>query len=325
MTITIVFINLILYLILPLLFLISLWRNFYPNFWKWLLQTLLFGSYIISIFQIGAWPLTYGYYSRYVLLIAYIIATFKSFRNLSRNIDFKFPTKKEIFISLFQCFLLSLFSWQIIQSLTGSSHADKSIELEFPLKDGDYYVLHGGSNLLINHHNIVNAQKYALDIVKLNNFGIRAKKLSTNNVNDFYIYNTILYSPCDGIVIETVDYIKDNEPMTMDSKNPAGNYIAIAKTDYDVVIILAHLKEGSLKVKQGDRIYTGQPIGNVGNSGNTSEPHLHIHAVRNNSENYLFKGEGVPMTFKQRFLIRNDIYYDRSKNVNRPASDSPRI
>ncbi|MGE7916039.1 M23 family metallopeptidase [Lysinibacillus xylanilyticus] len=52
-------------------------------------------------------------------------------------------------------------------------------------------------------------------------------------------------------------------------------------------------------VEKGEKVTTGQILGKVGNSGNTSEPHLHIHAEKN--------GKGVPITFNDRFLVRNSL------------------
>lgn len=59
------------------------------------------------------------------------------------------------------------------------------------------------------------------------------------------------------------------------------------------------MQKGSIVVKEGDEIKTGQALGKVGNSGNTSEPHLHIHAEKD--------GLGVPITFNNRFLVRNSV------------------
>ena len=59
------------------------------------------------------------------------------------------------------------------------------------------------------------------------------------------------------------------------------------------------MKIDSVVVAQGDKVTTGQILGKVGNSGNTSEPHLHIHAEKD--------GKGVPITFNDRFLVRNSL------------------
>ncbi|MEK5272086.1 M23 family metallopeptidase [Aeribacillus sp. FSL K6-8394] len=52
-------------------------------------------------------------------------------------------------------------------------------------------------------------------------------------------------------------------------------------------------------VNKGAKVQEGQQIGNVGNSGNTTEPHLHIHAERD--------GREVPIRFNGRFLVRNQL------------------
>ena len=57
--------------------------------------------------------------------------------------------------------------------------------------------------------------------------------------------------------------------------------------------------EGSVAVDEGDRVAVGDRLGAVGNSGNTTEPHLHIHAVD------ATKGMGVPISFDGRVPVRN--------------------
>jgi murein DD-endopeptidase MepM/ murein hydrolase activator NlpD len=64
---------------------------------------------------------------------------------------------------------------------------------------------------------------------------------------------------------------------------------------------LAHLREGSLRVAPGQSLAAGDLIGAVGNSGNTTEPHLHVHAVDAH-------GAGVPIAFDGRAPVRNLLY-----------------
>jgi murein DD-endopeptidase MepM/ murein hydrolase activator NlpD len=40
-------------------------------------------------------------------------------------------------------------------------------------------------------------------------------------------------------------------------------------------LMMGHLREGSIKVNVGERVGEGQRIARVGNSGNTSAPHIH--------------------------------------------------
>lgn len=59
--------------------------------------------------------------------------------------------------------------------------------------------------------------------------------------------------------------------------------------------------------REGEHVPAGAQIGAVGNSGNSTEPHLHIHARRGGSSEYALDGEAVPMAFEGKFLTRNAI------------------
>ncbi|MBT8299443.1 MAG: M23 family metallopeptidase, partial [Maribacter sp.] len=63
----------------------------------------------------------------------------------------------------------------------------------------------------------------------------------------------------------------------------------------------------SVLVKEGDSVTTNTEIGQVGNTGNTSEPHLHIHVERGGSPKTILNGKAVPFTIDDRFLIRGDV------------------
>src|SRR5690606_27402446 len=101
--------------------------------------------------------------------------------------------------------------------------------------------------------------------------------------------------PCAGQIIAAVDGFADLVPPRTDPVNPAGNHVVVACGRVDVE--LAHLRQGSIVVRAGDMVGAGDALGRVGNSGNTTEPHLHVHAVDRQS------GEGVEMTFKGRSPI----------------------
>jgi murein DD-endopeptidase MepM/ murein hydrolase activator NlpD len=64
-------------------------------------------------------------------------------------------------------------------------------------------------------------------------------------------------------------------PGEYDRSHPVGNHVVleIAPRRY---VLLAHLRAGSLRVKPGDQVVCGQPLAECGNSGNTSEPHVHM-------------------------------------------------
>jgi len=181
------------------------------------------------------------------------------------------------------------------------------LELSFPLAGGTYYVAHGGTFRLCNYHRVSKSQAYALDIVRLNRLGMRAAGIYPDRLEKYRIFGDSLYSPCTGVVTVAVDGFPDLPLGEMDKKHPAGNHVVIQLDGLEVYVGLAHLMRGSVAVKAGERVSAGQPLGRVGNSGNTSEPHLHIHAKRGGSPESILDGEGIPMRFGKRWLIRNSV------------------
>lgn len=79
----------------------------------------------------------------------------------------------------------------------------------------------------------------------------------------------------------------------------------------DIDVFLAHMREGSMAVGLGDEVHAGQKIGVVGNSGHSTEPHLHIHARAADDSASVNEGVGVPMVFDGRFLVRNGVVWQR--------------
>lgn len=151
----------------------------------------------------------------------------------------------------------------------------------------------------INYHHAHESQAYAVDIVKLNALGSRATGIYPNELDKYEIFGDELTSPCTGEVVQAENDLADLVPPNADPKNAAGNSVVISCKGVEV--LLAHMQKGSVRVQSGDRVEVGEPIGLVGNSGNTSEPHLHIHAEKD--------GKGVPIEFDGRFLVRNSIVW----------------
>ena len=178
-----------------------------------------------------------------------------------------------------------------------------TMDLRFPLEPGKYAVLQGGNSLVLNSfHHWFPSDRLALDIVKLNAFGSRAQSLAPANLTGYAIFNAAVQSPCSGTVELVEDDLPDNPPGVMDWEHPPGNHVLLRCGA--VRILLAHLRGGSVVVAAGEKIAAGQPVGRVGNSGNTREPHLHIGAETAESPR---KAKPVPLSFEGRFLSVNDI------------------
>jgi Peptidase family M23 len=221
---------------------------------------------------------------------------------------------------LFLILLLILYQrggWWFAACLTGAlctvivllrpHDAGSAIDMAFPLRGALFCVVHGGSQLLLNAHRISKSQAFALDIVSLTWWGGHARGLYPAKLEDYRIFGMTVYSPCSGAVTAIVNELPDEPPGHMDRRNPAGNHIVIRQNGTDIYVGLAHLLSGSILVQVGDAIQLGQQLARVGNSGNTSEPHLHIHAKRGGKPTSMLDGKGVPILFAGRWLIRNSL------------------
>ena len=164
--------------------------------------------------------------------------------------------------------------------------------------------------LLLNYHHSNEAQAYAVDIVALNAAGLHARGLMPTDLDRYAVFGRDVHSPCTGTVVETRDGLADLVPPATDRENPAGNHVVLrcTGTTPTVDVLLAHLQRGSVAVEPGAPVSAGRLLGRVGNTGNTSEPHLHVHAVLTGSGGVL-DGEGVPVSFDGRFLVRNSLVF----------------
>ncbi len=193
----------------------------------------------------------------------------------------------------------------ILFALGGYSRPEQTVDLKAPLRDGQFVVLHGGSRPFINAHAKITPQNHALDIVGINSVGMRAGSIKGGQrLEDYVIFGSPVYAPCAGTILIAVDGLPDLVPPNTDRQNIAGNHVLLACRDFEV--LLAHFKQNSVLVSVGQRVSEHNIIAQVGNTGNTSEPHLHIHAERGGQEKTILNGEGVAITIDGRFLVRGD-------------------
>ncbi len=147
-------------------------------------------------------------------------------------------------------------------------------KMQVPFK-GEWSVTWGGDTKELNYHVESVAQKNAFDILIRDSTGSTHKGDGQRN-EDFYAFGKELFAPCDGEVVLVVDGVKDNVPGTLNPVYVPGNTVII-KTNLGEFIFFAHFKQHSIVVKQGQKVKAGDLLGLCGNSGNSSEPHLHFH------------------------------------------------
>jgi murein DD-endopeptidase MepM/ murein hydrolase activator NlpD len=149
-------------------------------------------------------------------------------------------------------------------------------KMSLPFK-GQWFVNWGGDTKEQNAHIEALAQRRAFDIVIKDKEGNTHRPGTDGEKNeDYYAFGKELYAPCAGVVVEAIDGLIDNVPGEMNKMYVPGNTVVIKAADSEYVFF-AHFKQGSIKVKQGQRVTKGDLLGLCGNSGNSSEPHLHFH------------------------------------------------
>lgn len=161
----------------------------------------------------------------------------------------------------------------IVAPFTGR-HTSMTGELIFPLRVGRWRVV-AGQGRILNHHWVAPEQREALDLVRIGWTRRSRRGLFCSAHQDFYAFGTELVAPCIGTVVRAQDGLPDGVP---DEHHAVGNHVVIDNGHEHIV--LAHLRLGTVAVTAGDTVNPGDRLGEVGNSGNSSEPHLHLHVER---------------------------------------------
>jgi hypothetical protein len=283
--------------LLPLAFIRWLWRAKYGGRFIRFLRLFIAACAVLFFYLVGMWGF-YSYYLRFFMVALFVIAAFRSYARPVKS-D---PVKDRV-TAIARLLILMILLILNGLAVLGHFYHGKPVELAFPLSDGVYYVIQGGSSRVTNPFHGLYKTINAVDIVKLNLWGNRAEGLFPRELSRYAVFGETVHSPCTGKVSDAVDGLPDQVPHDIDLKHPAGNHVVIRCKGVNV--LLAHMKKGSVSVRKGDRVTEGQPMGRVGNSGNTFEPHLHIHAVR--SADGSLRGPSVPILFDGRFLTLNSL------------------
>lgn len=174
-------------------------------------------------------------------------------------------------------------------------------------------VSHGGMSPTINYHVSYLSQQHALDMGVPNEDGSVALPVKGTELSAFGCFGQPLLAPAQGVILKTQDGLPDQAIGSRDPKNAAGNYI-ILDIGSDRYVLMGHMQQGSIQVKEGQAVAQGDVLGACGNSGNTSEPHLHIQ-VQDKPE---FGYKGIT-TFPIMFKTSDGYAYPRRNDWIQPA------
>lgn len=297
-------------LAVPLLLILWLGVAPMPGRWRWL-QALAVGLVVLGVALAGLWFWP-SVHAPYALGAAWLLAAVFGRRRAARRGD-----RAGVLVPLFALLLAAGGGGVAALAIKGRMPPPGPVtDLGPPTGPGTLFVANGGAERLINPHlgtldesrprfRSWRGQSFGVDLVAVDGYGRRLGQGPTTAPESYLIFDRPVIAPCAGAVIHVTDGLPDLPVPETDTANPAGNHVILDCGG--TWVVLAHLRQGSIVVATGDTVGPGTPLGRVGNSGNTSEPHLHIHAQTPGTPEHMLSGDPVPITIAGRYPVRGRI------------------
>jgi hypothetical protein len=212
-------------------------------------------------------------------------ATFEDLRDVPKALEHRVQTSFEIPPGL----LSNLFPAVTTDTGGGTGVLNKKPVVISPPVKGKNWVAFNGCCVASPHRGamvaidqtLIAAERYAIDWEQTDDEG-RLDLPDNPKLTDFPAYGKPIFSVANGKVVKVVDKFPDLKPGVLDQdltfKDISGNHVIVDIGGGRYAFYL-HLKPGSMEVEEGDHVRNGQRIARLGNSGNSSAPHLHFHVM----------------------------------------------
>lgn len=194
----------------------------------------------------------------------------------------------------------------------------ESLVLEFPFH-GHWLARNSPARRIPSHGTHLLGTTYAIDFIAVDESGRSApvswrSVLSVEPPERFHGFGRPIVAPASGHVVLAHDGERDHEarrsqlallPYALSQAQRvragvaaiAGNHAVLALGEDGPFILLAHLRRGSVRVRSGDLVRSGDHIGECGNSGNSTQPHVHVQATDSIDWS---TASGLPIAFRRR-------------------------
>lgn len=193
---------------------------------------------------------------------------------------------------------------------------DGVVLLSFPFR-GTWRVENSPARRVPSHGTEAFGVSHAIDFVAVDERNLSAPRTWRTRVGvedpaGFLGFGEPVLAPAPGVVVAVHDAEPDHEARRSTLRlaayalgqagrarrgivGLAGNHVAIALTPAGPFVLLAHLRQGSASVRIGQHVEVGEQVGECGNTGNSTEPHVHLQ-VSDSIEGV--SARGVPVAFR---------------------------
>lgn len=228
------------------------------------------------------------------------------------------------------------FLGQVVLQVTGLNYAtvkyrNKNIDsidsyvpkVEYALPfDGEWYTGNGGVTKNTSHSWEILPQRFAYDFIIVDEEG-ESYRGDKKDLHSYYCYGKDILAPADGVVISIKNNFPDCRIMSDGQTDPdtpdiGGNRIIIKHSSNEYSAI-CHLMPESVIVQKGQTVKRGDVIAKCGNSGNTTEPHIHFQ-VQNTA--HFYSCIGLPILFSN---IQKRLYAKHNVVDTRPLPEKEDI
>jgi hypothetical protein len=304
-------------ILLPAVLILWTWMGPYRSVVEWALRVCVLVVYVAFIYLAGTWAFA-SFYVRYTVVLASLAAVSRSGLYLW---DLPLWLGGGPLLSVGSA-ALSVALAALVVLVVGAVRAryfeERPVALSLPFEHGVYAVFEGGNGQrspLLNYHfgsaahgasGVNRSMRYAVDLTRLSAWGNDACGVLPRKCEAYPVFRQPVLSPCDGTVREIVDQWPNEVPWSGKGPYNVGNHIVIQCGN--VYVLLGHLQQGSIRVTTGTHVKVGEPIAAVGNSGWTSQPHLHIQAMKIDRES-IWRGEGLPVLFDGHNPVKNALFF----------------